>query len=350
MPDWVGCAFVELVMGLDLFGILGEDWVGLATSIEVRFSNCPEASIRPWLSRLDVATTRPLRICRIERLHLSQVILTRLIVMLGPGGIFLIWLDVIYQVWVTASASIIIVRHSIVAFIQRHFNWWVEKLALEIGLLRTNDHVFTILIRFEATWLACIIRRVLRELHVDTWGHEGLLILLLCLKSLLICQLISADLCVMSKTASYRVVALIHEAFCMRLGNRATVEPSRRAHHLLGGLRWGYSLCWAGLLRGSTWILGERNIHAVHFLLVRTPLRWSESVWLLSLFGPNIRAVVAHATLLLRTLSEMHQGLGLECLVGMAFHANTIICPLGSSLRWGFLHGRLGWFLWTYIH
>jgi len=86
--------------------------------IEVRISDCLEAAASlGGLKRVASSI-----IHRVQRLHLGQVILVALVIALDPGGLLFFRLHIVDQVLVTAATRVIIVRHTVIAFIQAKFD------------------------------------------------------------------------------------------------------------------------------------------------------------------------------------------------------------------------------------
>ena len=133
------------------------------------------------------------------------MILAVLVVALDPCRSLLVRLDIVDQILVATASRIIIIGHLIVSLVHAKFDRGIDKLALEFGLFRVENHLFAVLIRLELLDLARVVRGGLGELHAHARRHQHLLVCLARHKCFLVSKLtLAVD--IMTKTASYRVV------------------------------------------------------------------------------------------------------------------------------------------------
>ena len=133
MTDRVRCALVELVVVSQLFDIFWAFYALMRVS-EVAICDCLEATIGlDWLQRV---TLCKFSIHRVECLHLSQMILNALVVVLHPGRLLLVRLDIVDEILLSATSRIIIVGNSVVPLVHAKFDRGIDKLALKLRLLR----------------------------------------------------------------------------------------------------------------------------------------------------------------------------------------------------------------------
>ena len=134
------------------------------------------------------------------------MILAALVVVFDPRWLLLVRLDVVDQIPLTPASRIIVIRYPIVSLVHTEFDRRVDKLALELGLFRIKDHLFTVLIRLELLDLARVVGGGLREFHAHARSHQHFLVRFSSHKHFLSRQLTFA-IHLMPKTASYRVCA-----------------------------------------------------------------------------------------------------------------------------------------------
>ena len=161
-------------MILQLFNILRT--CSLVFAAEVGIGDGLEAAVGlGWRERIAALSVS---FHRVERLHLSQVILVHLVIALSPSRLLLVRLHVVDEVFVAASTGIIIISQAVIALVHAELDGGVDKLALELRLLRIENHLFTVLVRLELSrHLALVIGGVGGELHADAGGHEDFLVL-----------------------------------------------------------------------------------------------------------------------------------------------------------------------------
>ena len=347
MANWIGCALVELVVIFKLLDIfLAICWVMLV-SAKVTICDCLEASVH--LERLQRVAARPFSIHWVQGLHLGQVILAVLVVALHPGWLLLVWLDIVDQVPVATASCIIVIGHSVVSLVHAKFYRGINKLALELGLFRVENHFLAVLIWLELIDLARVVGGGLGEFHAHARRHQHFLVCFTRHKCFLVLQLTLA-IYIMTKNASYRVcwarVGLI--SWSIRL-SKSIWCSSCSAHHCLlllllvvCFLCWGWLSWWA-----ARWVFGEGNVDAVDFLVMLFSLLRGEGVRLLCLLRPNARVFVSHAIFCILKPAEINQLLRLECLVRFAFDSNAIIGSLRCDLADRFLHSWLCWLFWA---
>ena len=201
MADRVSCALVELVMVFQLFDVFGAAH-GFMRVSEVTICDRLEATV--CLDWFQGVASRCFAIHRVECLHLGQMVLNALVVVLHPGWLLLVRLDIVDEILLSAASRIIIVGNPVVPLVHAKFNRGVNQLALELGLLRRKDHLFAILIWLELGDLARVVGRALGELHADAGGHEHFLVCSAGHEHLFVRQL-AFIIKVVAKTASYRV-------------------------------------------------------------------------------------------------------------------------------------------------
>ena len=151
MADRVSCALVELVMVFQLLDVLRAAH-GFMRVSEVTICDRLEATV--CLDWFQGVASRRFAIHRVERLHLGQMVLNALVVVLHPGWLLLVRLDVVDQILLTPASRIIVIRYPVVSLVHTEFDRRVDKLALELGLFGIKDHLFTVLIRLELLDLA----------------------------------------------------------------------------------------------------------------------------------------------------------------------------------------------------
>ena len=132
------------------------------------------------------------------------MILAVLVVALHPGRLLLVRLDVVDQVPVAAASRIIVIGYPIVSLVHAKFDRGINKLALELGLFRVENHFFAVLIRLELLDLAGVVGGGLGEFHAHARRHQHFLVCFTRHKCFLVRQLTLA-IAIMTKNASYRV-------------------------------------------------------------------------------------------------------------------------------------------------
>lgn len=195
------------------------------------------------------------------------MVLNALVVVLHPGRLLLVRLDIVDEVLLSAASRIIIVGNPVVPLVHAKFDRGVNQLALKLRLLGRKDHLFAILIWLELGDLARVVGRALGELHADAGGHEHFLVCLANHQHLFVRQL-AFIIKVVAKTASYRVstrIGLVALSKCLL----KAIRCSSCTHH--GFLRAPTPLCRSRFSRRvscGTWVLREWNIDAVDLLMV----------------------------------------------------------------------------------
>ena len=97
---------------------------------------------------------------------MREVVFGFFVVGLGPTlFVGLRSLDVVDEVFVSAAARAVVVRHAVAFLVEAELERRVQQLALEVGLLSVENHLFAVLIWLELLVLARIVWRVRRELR-----------------------------------------------------------------------------------------------------------------------------------------------------------------------------------------